>query len=86
MGDVCDWPARSSSAVSTRACAGTGWRRSGRGAGEVLAGAAQLEPLELWRGLRPCTPDGLPIIGRSPRHDNLVVAAGHCMLGLGLGP
>jgi D-amino-acid dehydrogenase len=57
-----------------------------RGAGEVLAGAAQLEPLELWRGLRPCTPDGLPIIGRSPRHDNLIVAAGHCMLGLGLGP
>ncbi len=57
-----------------------------RGAGEALAGAAQLEPLELWRGLRPCTPDGLPIIGRSPRHDNLVVAAGHCMLGLGLGP
>ena len=57
-----------------------------RGAGECLAGAAQLEPLELWRGLRPCTPDGLPIIGRSPRHDNLIVAAGHCMLGLGLGP
>ncbi len=27
-----------------------------RGAGEALAGAAQLEPLELWRGLRPCTP------------------------------
>ncbi len=57
-----------------------------RGAGEALAGAAQLEPLELWRGLRPCTPDGLPIIGRAPRHDNLIVAAGHCMLGLGLGP
>ena len=57
-----------------------------RGAGEALAGAAQLEPLELWRGLRPCTPDGLPIIARSPRHDNLIVAAGHCMLGLGLGP
>ena len=57
-----------------------------RGAGEALAGAAQLAPLELWRGLRPCTPDGLPIIARSPRHDNLIVAAGHCMLGLGLGP
>ena len=57
-----------------------------RGAGEALAGAAQLEPLELWRGLRPCTPDGLPIVDRSPRHDNLIVAAGHCMLGLGMGP
>ena len=32
------------------------------------------------------TPDGLPIVGRSPRHDNLIVAAGHCMLGLSLGP
>jgi D-amino-acid dehydrogenase len=26
------------------------------------------------------------MIGRSPRHDNLVVAAGHCMLGLSMGP
>jgi D-amino-acid dehydrogenase len=65
------------------------WRRLAairHGAGQVLAGAAELEPLEIWRGLRPCTPDGLPIIGRSPRHDNLVVAAGHCMLGLSMGP
>jgi len=23
---------------------------------------------------------------RPPRHDNLIVAAGHCMLGLGMGP
>ena len=47
----------------------------------------QLE--EIWCGLRPCTPDGLPFIGRargraSPR--NLVVAAGHAMIGLSLGP
>jgi D-amino-acid dehydrogenase len=65
------------------------WRRVAairRGAGQVLAGAAEWEPLEIWRGLRPCTPDGLPMIGRSPRHDNLVVAAGHCMLGLSMGP
>ena len=57
-----------------------------RGAGRVVAGADKLEPIALWRGLRPCTPDGLPVIGRSPRHDNLIVAAGHCMLGLGEGP
>lgn len=45
------------------------------------------EPLvELWRGLRPCTPDGLPIIGRPSRISNLVVAAGHCMLGISQGP
>jgi D-amino-acid dehydrogenase len=57
-----------------------------RGAGRALRGAAELEPRAVWRGLRPCTPDGLPIVGRSPRHDNLIVAAGHCMLGLGAAP
>ncbi len=45
------------------------------------------EPLvELWRGLRPCTPDGYPIIGRAPRVSNLIIAAGHCMLGMTQGP
>jgi D-amino-acid dehydrogenase len=50
----------------------------------------QLDPLlevhETWAGLRPTTPDGLPIIGRSPRHSNLLLATGHAMLGLSLGP
>jgi D-amino-acid dehydrogenase len=40
----------------------------------------------VWRGPRPLTPDGLPVIGRSPRHPNVVLATGHCMLGLSLGP
>ena len=26
---------------------------------------------ELWRGLRPCTPDGVPMIGNSKHYDNL---------------
>lgn len=43
-----------------------------------------LEPVEVWRGLRPCTPDGLPMIGRSDRWENLTIAAGHAMLGLTL--
>jgi len=42
--------------------------------------------IEPWSGLRPCTPDGLPYIGRSARRDNLLVATGHAMLGLSLGP
>ena len=42
------------------------------------------EPLEIWRGLRPCTPDGLPIIGPVKRWDNLTLATGHAMLGLTL--
>jgi D-amino-acid dehydrogenase len=41
---------------------------------------------EIWRGLRPCTPDGLPIVGRTARVDNLVVATGHAMVGVSLGP
>ena len=39
-----------------------------------------------WYGLRPCSPDGLPYLGHSRRYDNLVVAAGHAMLGVSLGP
>jgi D-amino-acid dehydrogenase len=46
----------------------------------------QLEITETWAGLRPTTPDGLPIIGFSPKHSNLLIATGHAMLGLSLGP
>ncbi|MHB8522421.1 MAG: FAD-dependent oxidoreductase [Limisphaerales bacterium] len=39
-----------------------------------------------WRGLRPCSPDGLPYLGRTARYTNLAIATGHAMLGLSLGP
>jgi D-amino-acid dehydrogenase len=39
-----------------------------------------------WVGFRPCTPDGLPIIGPVSQYDNLVMATGHCMLGISLAP
>lgn len=45
-----------------------------------------LELLEIWRGLRPCSPDGLPYVGRAPRLDNVIIAAGHGMLGISLAP
>ncbi len=41
---------------------------------------------EVWHGLRPCSPDGLPYIGRIKKWDNVVVATGHSMMGLSLGP
>ena len=44
------------------------------------------EGLEVWRGLRPCSPDGMPFIGRTKRRENVVVATGHSMLGLSLAP
>lgn len=53
---------------------------------EYIALDEPLDVLEIWAGLRPTTPDGVPIIGRSPRHKNLIVATGHAMLGLSLGP
>ena len=39
-----------------------------------------------WVGLRPCSPDGLPYLGRTGRFINLTIATGHAMLGLSLGP
>ncbi|MEO1513931.1 MAG: FAD-dependent oxidoreductase [Bacteroidota bacterium] len=40
----------------------------------------------VWHGFRPCTPDGMPYIGRTPGVDNLILATGHAMIGLSLGP
>ncbi|MBQ1120487.1 FAD-binding oxidoreductase [Streptomyces sp. B15] len=39
-----------------------------------------------WTGLRPMTPDGLPVVGPLPGKDNVLVAAGHSMLGVTLAP
>jgi D-amino-acid dehydrogenase len=41
---------------------------------------------QVWRGIRPCTPDGLPILGRSHRLHNVVFATGHAMKGVHLAP
>jgi D-amino-acid dehydrogenase len=40
----------------------------------------------LWRGLRPMSADGLPIVGRTPGDDRVLVAVGHGMLGITLAP
>lgn len=45
-----------------------------------------LDVKETWAGLRPVTPDGVPVIGRAPHLSNLIVATGHAMVGLSLGP
>jgi len=39
-----------------------------------------------WRGLRPCSPDGMPYLGRTAKFTNLIIATGHAMMGLSLGP
>jgi len=57
-----------------------------KGAREYFHGVDDLTHIETWRGLRPCTPDGLAILGRSPKHKNLTLATGHAMLGVSLSP
>jgi D-amino-acid dehydrogenase len=41
---------------------------------------------QIWSGLRPCTPDGLPLIGWLRDDMRVAVASGHAMLGLTLAP
>jgi D-amino-acid dehydrogenase len=57
-----------------------------RGGLEVIAGTGTPRNVEQWCGLRPCTPDGLPIIDRIPAHPHVYVCTGHAMLGYTLGP
>jgi D-amino-acid dehydrogenase len=45
-----------------------------------------LELLELWRGLRPCTPDGVPMIGKIDSMNHVYLNVGHQMLGLQSAP
>ena len=48
--------------------------------------ASDFEGIQPWSGLRPCSPDGLPYLGRSGHYPNLTIATGHAMLGLSLAP
>lgn len=48
--------------------------------------SADFADIEPWTGLRPVTPDGLPLLGRAPRLGNLIVATGHAMIGVTLAP
>jgi D-amino-acid dehydrogenase len=40
----------------------------------------------VWSGFRPCSPDGLPYLGRFGRYANLSAATGHSMMGVSLAP
>lgn len=63
-----------------------------RGRLGILTDAAKLylrDPVavpvqEEWWGWRPMTPDGLPVVDRSPALGNVLIAAGHNMLGLSM--
>lgn len=55
-------------------------------ADRYLKGVGDVASTSEWCGLRPCAPDGLPVIGPVPDLPGLFVATGHAMLGLTLGP
>jgi len=49
----------------------------------VLAG---LQPVQHWAGLRPGSPDNIPVIGRHPDCDNVFINAGHYRYGVTMAP
>jgi D-amino-acid dehydrogenase len=58
-----------------------------RAAARYLRGwPTDARPARVSAGLRPLTPDGLPVIGRVARAPGVWVASGHSMLGVTLGP
>ena len=46
----------------------------------------QTENLPVWHGYRPCTPTGIPYLGKIPNFNNSFLATGHGMMGMSLGP
>ncbi len=55
-----------------------------KGAEEYLKVPYSQEITEKWWGWRPMTYDGLPIIGKAPKWQNLWLATGHSMLGMSM--
>lgn len=55
-------------------------------AARILPAVAHLDVEDVWAGLRPWLPDGLPAIGPSRLAPGLWVATGHEGAGVGLGP
>jgi glycine oxidase len=78
---------------STEEYAGFDRRTTAQAIAELLNLAARLVPAladahleRAWAGLRPGSPDGLPILGQIPGLDNLYIAAGHFRAGIQLSP
>ncbi len=63
-------------------------RRTGaieKGGKRFLNGFPQdAKPTQVWAGMRPMAPDGLPVLGYAGNYSNLTVASGHAMLGVTL--
>jgi glycine/D-amino acid oxidase-like deaminating enzyme len=55
-------------------------------AAQISPALARARTVDQWSGLRPMTPDLLPILGRDPDFPTLVYACGHSRNGILLGP
>ena len=53
---------------------------------QYLKGLGQSQTISEWCGLRPCTADGLPVVGWAPRPAGVFIATGHARMGFTLGP
>jgi D-amino-acid dehydrogenase len=57
-----------------------------RGGERGLRGLEGRRVVDVWAGLRPCAPDGLPVVGTPEGVPEVVLATGHAMKGLSLAP
>ena len=55
-------------------------------ASKLIPKIRDVKPTKTWAGLRPRSPDGIPLIGRVMGIDNLFVATGHFRSGIHLAP
>lgn len=55
-------------------------------AAELLPALAAAQPIQHWAGLRPGSPDNIPVIDRHPDFDNVFVNAGHYRYGVTMAP
>jgi sarcosine oxidase subunit beta len=52
----------------------------------IMPAVDEVRMLRAWAGLRPYTPDGLPLLGWAPGVEGLVLATGHDGSGIGMSP
>ena len=57
-----------------------------RAAAKYIGPLSLSKGADLWAGLRPLTPDGLPVLDRLDPYENVHTATGHGMIGMVLGP
>ncbi len=63
-----------------------GIARVSSAAAEIAPALGAMSPTSMWAGLRPVTPDMLPLLGPDPDHPEIIYACGHSRNGILLAP